>query len=105
MAAELAPVMNYFMNHLTAHRSFGYSHPCYLLLAGWPYVEFSPSPGSPITPLRERVSLELRAELLNAFNHPTFAAPNTTPSSTAFGAVTALNQGARIPQFAVKLRF
>jgi hypothetical protein len=58
-----------------------------------------------ITPLRERVSLELRAELLNAFNHPTFAAPNTTPSSTAFGAVTALNQGARIPQFAVKLRF
>jgi hypothetical protein len=58
-----------------------------------------------ITPLYERVSLELRAELLNAFNHPTFAAPNTTPSSTAFGAVTALNHGARIPQFAVKLRF
>jgi hypothetical protein len=55
--------------------------------------------------LHEQVSLQLRGEFINALNHPTFAAPNTTPSSTAFGAVTTLNQGARTSQVGLKIRF
>src|ERR1035437_4382532 len=51
MAAELAPVMNYFMKNLTArlttHRSSDILTLTNLLLTSWHYVEFSPSPGSP----------------------------------------------------------
>jgi hypothetical protein len=39
--------------------------------------------------LRENVTFQLRAEATDAFNHPMFAAPNTSPTSTLFGQVTA----------------
>jgi len=38
--------------------------------------------------LHESLNFELRAEASDAMNHPHFAAPNTTPTSPAFGQVT-----------------
>jgi len=39
-------------------------------------------------PIRERLNFQLRAEAVDAFNHPLFSAPNATPTSTLFGQVT-----------------
>ncbi len=36
----------------------------------------------------EKVRTQFRAECLNAFNHPNLSAPNTTPTSSAFGSIT-----------------
>jgi hypothetical protein len=58
-----------------------------------------------IVGISERFKLELRGEFLNALNHCQFAAPNTTPSSTAFGTVTAQANQARQAQIIAKLRF
>ena len=44
-------------------------------------------------PLRERVKLQFRAQAEGAMNHPNFATPNTTPTSTLFGMVSG-TQGA-----------
>jgi hypothetical protein len=57
------------------------------------------------TPLSETVRLQFRTEFINAFNHAQFAAPNTTPTSSAFGAVTAESQWSRTIQFGLKLIF
>lgn len=66
-------------------------------------------------PLHERLTLTLRLEAFNVFNHPNFAAPGSTGFngsitslvSSTFGQVTAtpVNFGARIFQGAVKLTF
>jgi hypothetical protein len=55
------------------------------------------------TPLREGIQLQFRAEGINALNHPQFLAPNTTPSSSAFGQVTAEWSSPRTVQFALKV--
>lgn len=55
--------------------------------------------------LAERVSAQFRAEAYNVANHPVFAAPNTTPSSSAFGTVTSDVSEPREWQFALKLIF
>lgn len=55
--------------------------------------------------MTERVSAQLRCEFLNAFNHPEFGAPNTTPTSTAFGTVTTLTQPPRTIEFGLRLVF
>ena len=44
-------------------------------------------------PLREGVRLQVRAQAEGAMNHPNFAVPNTTPTSTLFGRVSG-TQGA-----------
>ncbi|MFB3828981.1 MAG: TonB-dependent receptor domain-containing protein [Bryobacteraceae bacterium] len=44
--------------------------------------------------LREGWKLQVRAESEGAMNHPIFAPPNTVPTSTLFGQVTATAQGA-----------
>jgi hypothetical protein len=44
------------------------------------------------TAIREGMNLQFRFEALNAFNHPLFPAPNTTPSVAAFGQAQASNQ-------------
>src|SRR5262249_36596472 len=40
--------------------------------------------------IREGIALQFRAEAVDVTNAAVFATPNTTPSSTAFGQVTAL---------------
>ena len=39
--------------------------------------------------ITERVRFQLRVETSDALNHPQFAAPNTNPSTTLFGQVSA----------------
>jgi hypothetical protein len=51
----------------------------------------------------EHVKLHLRAELINAFNHVMFDVPNTSPTSTAFGVVSAEVSKPRTVQFALRL--
>ncbi|MGH9723350.1 MAG: TonB-dependent receptor domain-containing protein, partial [Bryobacteraceae bacterium] len=57
------------------------------------------------TNLSERTTLQFRAEAINAMNHPQFTAPNTTPTSTAFGTVTGEFAWPRVIQFGLKLLF
>jgi len=57
-------------------------------------------------PLREQLSLQLRADGFNALNHPTFANPVVDSTSSSFGQVlTTANSGPRTLQFAATLRF
>ncbi len=55
----------------------------------------------------ERYNLQFRWEMFNAFNHPTFANPNTDPTAgTAYGRITAIGPvGPRVQQAALKLTF
>ena len=56
-------------------------------------------------PIRERYRLQFRAEALNALNHTSLAAPNTTPTNAAFGSITAANSQPRFIHLALKLTF
>ncbi len=57
--------------------------------------------------ITERLKLQFRAEFFDAFNRPTFAAPNTDPTVPGYGAITSTNANAipREIQFALKLLF
>ncbi len=55
--------------------------------------------------LYERLNAQFRAEVYNAGNHPSFDVPNTTPTNSSFGAVTAVVSEPRNWQFALKLTF
>jgi hypothetical protein len=55
--------------------------------------------------LSGRVGLQLRLEVYNALNHPNFQNPNTTPTSSSFGAITAQNGFPRQVQLATRLLF
>jgi len=55
------------------------------------------------TKIHERISFQFRAEFLNAFNHPTFSAPNTTVTNAAFGQVTGEDTWPRYIQFGFKV--
>jgi hypothetical protein len=57
------------------------------------------------TRVTERFKIQFRAEALNAFNHPNFMAPNTSVTSSAFGAVTGESTLTRIFQFGIKAIF
>jgi hypothetical protein len=57
------------------------------------------------TRIREGIQLQFRAEAINAMNHPQFTAPNTTPTSTAFGRVTGEFAWPRVIQFGLKVLF
>jgi Carboxypeptidase regulatory-like domain/TonB dependent receptor-like, beta-barrel len=57
------------------------------------------------TEITEGVRLQFRAEAINALNHPQFLAPNTTPTSTAFGQVTDEWTWPRVIQFGLKILF
>jgi hypothetical protein len=54
---------------------------------------------------RERVKLQYRFEAFNAFNHPVFAAPNTTPTSTAFGTITSQANSPRTVQMGLRMEW
>jgi hypothetical protein len=53
----------------------------------------------------ERMKLQLRAEIYNALNRANLAGPNTTPTNTAFGTITAQNGLPRQLQLAARLSF
>ena len=38
--------------------------------------------------ITERLEFRLRTQCFNLLNHPNFAAPNVTPTSSAFGTIT-----------------
>jgi hypothetical protein len=54
--------------------------------------------------ITEKARMQFRAECLNAWNHPNLSAPNTTPTSSAFGMITAQDVP-RIWQMSLKLTF
>jgi hypothetical protein len=53
----------------------------------------------------ERVTVQFRAEFLNAFNTPRFSGPNTSVTSSTFGAITSQANAPRQIQFGLKLLF
>jgi len=57
------------------------------------------------TNIYERAKFQFRAELLNAFNHPSFLGPNTSVTSAAFGRVTSEAMWPRFVQFGFKVIF
>jgi len=68
-----------------------------------------------VTPISERVSAELRAEIYNIGNQANFANPSGTVTSSSFGTLTQTRNGSSAPglgqgeprnmQFALKLSF
>jgi hypothetical protein len=55
--------------------------------------------------VRERVGVQFRAEVYNAMNHPSFDVPNTSPTNSSFGVITAVVSEPRNWQFALKLTY
>jgi hypothetical protein len=56
-------------------------------------------------PIREALSMQLRMDAFNSLNHPTFANPSTSLTSSSFGKVTAITGAPRTLQFAATLSF
>ncbi len=56
-------------------------------------------------PVTERVKVQFRAEIYNAFNQPSFAAPNRNPTSGAFATVTDTQSEAKNWQFSLFVKF
>jgi hypothetical protein len=57
------------------------------------------------TSLTEGITLQFRAEAINAMNHPQLTAPNTNVTSSAFGTVTGEFAWPRVIQFGLKVLF
>ena len=57
------------------------------------------------TAIRENVTLQIRAEFFNAFNHAQFANPNAYFAGTTFGLITKVQADPRIGQVAAKIVF
>lgn len=55
--------------------------------------------------IREGIEGQFRAEFLNAMNHVNFSAPNTSPTSSAFGQITAQQGYARRIQMVFRIVF
>ena len=53
----------------------------------------------------ERTTLQFRADVYNAWNQTNFANPNTAPTNSAFGRITATAGDARNWQLGLKLAF
>ncbi len=53
----------------------------------------------------ERADFHFRAEVYNAWNHPSFANPNTTPTNSTFGRTTSTQNDPRGWQFSGRLKF
>ncbi|MGP8247416.1 MAG: hypothetical protein ACLQVN_23260 [Bryobacteraceae bacterium] len=48
---------------------------------------------------------QVRAEALNAFNHPRFPSPQMSPTSATFGTITAANQAGYPRRLQLSLKF
>lgn len=57
------------------------------------------------TSVSERLKLQFRWEMYNAFNKVEFGGPDMNPNSITFGCACGLSQGARTMQFGLKLLF
>lgn len=57
------------------------------------------------TVFNDRVNMDVRAEAINALNHPVFSAPTSDPASTNFGLITGFGNSSRVLQFAVEGHF
>jgi hypothetical protein len=66
--------------------------------------EFDPSLIKNFTPA-ERVTFQIRFEVFNVFNHPTFGPPNTTVSNAAFGLISTQANRPRTIQLGGRLTF
>lgn len=56
--------------------------------------------------VREKIRIQFHADALDAFNHTTLAAPNTSATSTLFGSINAATNGQpRVFLFGLKLNF
>jgi Carboxypeptidase regulatory-like domain/TonB dependent receptor len=55
--------------------------------------------------VHDRFDTTLRAEAINALNHPVFSAPSASPSSTTWGQITGFGNTARVLQFALEVHF
>lgn len=55
--------------------------------------------------LRKGMSLELRAESENAFNHPVFGTPDTSVDDPSFGSITYTSNSPRLIQLGAKVSF
>jgi hypothetical protein len=55
--------------------------------------------------MAEGIKLEIRLELLNAFNRHEFAVPDSSPNDLAFGQVTASQIAPRQLQLTARIRF
>jgi len=53
----------------------------------------------------EKLSFQFRADVYNVWNHPSFSAPNLSPTSTAFGTITSLQNVPRQWQLGGKLKW
>ena len=73
-AQQLANNIRTFPNFLSSVRADGINNWDLSLYKGFQF--------------HEKLNLELRAQASDALNHPQFSAPNTTPTSPAFGQVT-----------------
>jgi hypothetical protein len=55
--------------------------------------------------LAESVLLQYRFEAFNALNYVQFAAPNASPTSSAFGTISSTSNSARVIQMGLRLSF
>jgi hypothetical protein len=55
--------------------------------------------------LTERFTLQIRADAFNVMNHTHLGAPNTSPTSSDFGAITSTAQLPRIVEFSMRVQF
>ncbi len=56
-------------------------------------------------PLRERLSMEFRAEAFNSLNHSNFGTPNRFVNTPQFGTITEASTSGRVFQLSARLSF
>ena len=56
-------------------------------------------------PIRERLKMQFRAEAFNAWNHPNFYDPDTSPTSSTFGMIDSQMPTPRSFQFSLRMTF
>lgn len=84
---------------------YTFGNSAYNLLYGPRYQEWDMSLAKN-TAFTERVTLQLRADAFNVFNHPNFATPNATQSNPSnFGQITGTTGEPRTVAFGAKLLF